>query len=91
MIQRGATATPEEIPTIVEYLAKNFAKTAIVNVNKATAREIETALELTSNEAEAIVKYRREHGEFKHWDGFVKVSGVEAKKLEAKRDRIAFH
>jgi competence ComEA-like helix-hairpin-helix protein len=90
MIQRGATATPEEIHTIVEYLAKHFAKAEIVNVNKASVKEMETALELTSKEAAAIVKYRREHGEFKDWGGLGKVGGIEAKKLEAKRDRIAF-
>jgi competence ComEA-like helix-hairpin-helix protein len=91
MIQRGAAATPEEIQTIVGYLAKHFAKTPTVNVNKASVKEIETALELTSKEAEAIVRYRRGHGEFKDWDGSGKVSGVEARKLEVKRDRIAFH
>jgi competence ComEA-like helix-hairpin-helix protein len=87
MIERGATATPDEIRTIVEYLAKNFAK---VNVNKATAKEIETGLELSTKEAEAIVRYRQEHGEFKDWDGLVKVGAVDLKKLEAKRERVAF-
>lgn len=86
MIQRGATATPEEFRTIAEYLAKNFGK---VNVNKATAGEMETALELTGKEAEAIVKYRQEHGEFQDWSGLSK-AGVDPKKLEGKRDRIAF-
>ena len=86
MIQRGATAKPEEFRTIAEYLATNFGK---VNVNKATAKEIETALELTGSEAEAIVKYREEHGEFKDWDGLSK-AGVDPKKLQGKKDRVAF-
>lgn len=90
MIERGATATPEEIPKIVEYLAKNFAKVATVNVNKATAKEIEAGLELTGKEAEAIVKYRQEHGDFKDWEGLIKVAEVDVKKLEGKRGRIAF-
>jgi competence ComEA-like helix-hairpin-helix protein len=90
MIQRGATATPEEIHTIVEYLAAHFAKTAMVNVNKATAREMETGLGLTGKEAEALVKYRREHGDFKDWDGLVKAD-VDTKKLDAKKDLIVFH
>ena len=91
MIQLGATATPDEIQTIVEYLAKSFAKPATVNVNKATAKEIETGLEFTAKEAEAIVKYRQDHGDFKDWDSLVKVAEVDPKKLDAKRDAIAFH
>lgn len=87
MIQRGATATPDEMRTIVDYLAKNFAK---LNVNKANAKEIETGLELTGKEAEAIVKYRQEHGDFKDWDGLVRVAEVDSKKLEGKRERIVF-
>ena len=91
MIQRGATATPEEVRTIVEYLAKNFAKAATVNVNKAEAKEIETSLDVTGKEADAIVKYRQDHGDFKDWESLLKVDGVDSKKLEGKRDRITFH
>ncbi|HEV3198801.1 MAG TPA: helix-hairpin-helix domain-containing protein [Bryobacteraceae bacterium] len=87
MIERGATATPDEVNAIVEYLAKNFGK---VNVNKATAKEIEVGLGLTGKEAEAILKYRQEHGEFKGWDSLVKVAEVDSKKLEGKREWIAF-
>src|SRR5271156_6271306 len=48
MVSRGATGTPEEIATIVDYLAKNFpAAAAKTNVNKATAKDLATQLELT--------------------------------------------
>jgi competence ComEA-like helix-hairpin-helix protein len=91
MVSRGATGTAEEIQTIVDYLAKSFpALPEKVNVNKATAKDIESGLELTPQESEAIVKYRTDHGDFKDWDALAKVSGVDAKKLEAKKERIGF-
>ena len=91
MVSRGANGTPEEIQTIVDYLAKNFPPLPEkVNVNKATAKDLETGLELTAKEAAAIVKYRADHGDFKDWEGLAKVPDVDAKKLEAKKDRIVF-
>ena len=90
MVERGATATPEQARAIVDYLARNFPKPATVNVNKAASKEIETALELTSKEAEAIVRYRQDHGDFKDWDSLVKVADVDPKKLDARKDRIVF-
>lgn len=72
MIQRGATARPQEIHTIVDYLAIHFAKPALLNINKAAAKEIETALDLTGREASAIREVPwQDHGDFKDWDGLV--------------------
>ena len=91
MVSRGATGTPAEIATIVDYLAKNFpAAAAKTNVNKATAMDLETQLELTAKDAEAIVKYRTDHGDFKDWDGLAKVPGIDTAKLTAKKDSIVF-
>jgi competence ComEA-like helix-hairpin-helix protein len=91
MVSRGATGTPEEITTIVDYLSKNFPAAATkTNVNKATSMDMQSQLELTAKDADAIVKYRTDHGDFKDWDGLAKVPGVDAKKLEAKKDSIVF-
>jgi competence ComEA-like helix-hairpin-helix protein len=91
MVSRGATGTPEEITTIVDYLAKNFpAAAAKTNVNKASSMDLQTQLELTAKEADAIVKYRGDHGDFKDFDGLTKVPGVDAAKLTAKKDSIVF-
>jgi competence protein ComEA len=88
MVSRGATGTPAEIATIVDYLAKNFpAKT---NVNKASSKDMQSQLELTAKDADAIVKYRMDHGDFKDFDSLAKVPGVDAAKLTAKKDAIAF-
>jgi competence protein ComEA len=91
MVSRGASGTPEEIQTMVDYLAKNFPPLPEkVNVNKATAKDIETGLAVTPAEAEAIVKYRTDHGNFKDYDSLTKVPGVDVKKLDAKKDSIIF-
>jgi competence ComEA-like helix-hairpin-helix protein len=91
MVSRGASGTPDEIQTIVDYLAKNFPPLPDkVNVNKATAQDIETGLSLTTAEAEAIVKYRTDHGNFKDFDSLSKVPGVDAKKAGSQKGRDHF-
>jgi competence ComEA-like helix-hairpin-helix protein len=91
MVSRGATGTPEEIQTIVDYLAKNFPAAATkTNVNKASSMDLQTNLELTAKDADAIVKYRADHGDFKDFDSLAKVPGVDTAKLTAKKDSIAF-
>ena len=91
MVSRGASASDADLKTIIDYLAANFGTgPAKVNVNKAASKDIETALGLTTKEADAIVKYRTDNGDFKDWTALTKVKDVDAKKLEAKKDRISF-
>jgi len=91
MVSRGASGTPEEIQTIVAYLAKNFPPLPMkTNVNKATSMDLQTNLELTAKDADAIVKYRTDHGDFKDFDSLTKVPGVDVAKLTAKKDSIVF-
>ena len=92
MQDNGAYATAEEFDLIVAYLTKNFgpAPAARTNVNTATASEIEKGLGLATNEAAAIVEYRTKNGNFKTLDDLKKVDGVDAKKLDAAKDRVAF-
>src|ERR1700735_4105598 len=91
MVSRGATGTPEEIATIVDYLAKSFpAAAAKTNVNKASSMDLQSQLELTAKDADAIVKYRNDHGDFQDWDGLAKVPGIAPANVPAKKDGIAF-
>jgi competence protein ComEA len=91
MVSRGATGTPAEIQTIVDYLAKNFPAVATkTNVNRASSMDLQTQLELNAKDADAIVKYRTDHGDFKDFDGLTKVPGIDTAKLTAKKDSIAF-
>lgn len=92
MVQYGAVAKDEEFDVIIDYLAKNFGKAAAdkIKVNKATAKEIETGLALTTKEAEAIVQYRQKNGDFKNLQDLLKVTGLDGKKIDAVKDKIEF-
>jgi competence protein ComEA len=87
MVDRGAKATDEEFGAIVEYLAINV---GLVNVNKSPAGEMEAVLAIPSKQAEEIVRYRAEHGEFKDLDSLKRVPGLDAMVMEERKDRIAF-
>ncbi len=93
MIQRGATGTEDEFYTVVDYLATNFSPTSPavkINVNKATEKDLQNALRLNTAEAAAIVKQRSEKGDFKSIAELEQVPGVDAKKIESSKNRLAF-
>ena len=93
MAQRGARATSDELPIIADYLARNFPKAEDpnkININKASAKVIETGLNLTAKEAEAIVDYRERHGDFHAWGDLLVIYGVDGRKIEAAKDKIGF-
>jgi competence ComEA-like helix-hairpin-helix protein len=93
MGDRGAQATRAELDLIADYLFENFPKTedaTKVNVNKATAQEIAAGLALTSEEADAVVKYRERHGNFRAWGDLLIIYGVDGKKIAAAKDKISF-
>jgi competence ComEA-like helix-hairpin-helix protein len=89
MVKKGATLSPEEIDTVVDYLAVYFAPEK-VNVNTSGAQELQAGLGMTAAEAAAVVQYRKDNGNFKDLPGLQKVAGVDAKKIEAKKDLIVF-
>ena len=90
MAAAGAQATEDEFNEIVDYLAAAFPKAPKINVNKAAAQDLESGLELSAKEAQAIVRYREEKGSFKSIEDVEKVPGLDAKKIEAKKDRLTF-
>jgi competence protein ComEA len=91
MIELGATGTEEQFNAILQYLAENLGpQPATVNVNKASAAEMESALDLSAKQAEAIVTYRKENGDFKTAADLKKVPGLDFKKIEAAKDRLTF-
>jgi competence protein ComEA len=59
-------------------------------VNKAAAIEFESGLSLRRSQAAAIIRYREKHGPFKSIKDLKKVPGVDAAKIEAKKDRLIF-
>jgi len=97
MITNGAEVPPDAIDPLVDYLAKSFPKEgaksetpAKVNVNKATAKELVTALALSDKEAAAVVAYREKNGNFTKWEDLQKVQDLDTKKIEDKKDLMKF-
>jgi competence protein ComEA len=93
MLQEETDVTQAERDQIVEYLAKSFpARIDIkkVNVNTAAAKDIETVLEISPENSAAILRYREQNGSFKTIEDVKKVPGVDAAKIEAKKDRLEF-
>lgn len=62
---------------------------ATINVNTATAAELQSLPRIGQVTAERIVAYRTEHGNFKAPAELIKVKGVGAKTLENIRELIS--
>lgn len=89
---RGAKGTDEEFAAIVEYLSTHFLGEAApkLNMNRATAIELESVISLLRREAAALIAYREKRGGFKTIEDLRKAPGVDFKKIEAAKDRIIF-
>jgi competence protein ComEA len=61
-----------------------------VHVNKASVDELESALGLSKAEAEAIVRYREQHGDFKTWQEISSIPGVPPEKIKNNQKRLVF-
>nr|WP_253285826.1 ComEA family DNA-binding protein [Oscillibacter sp. MSJ-31] len=60
----------------------------LVNINTATAEELETVTGIGLVLAQAILDYRAEHGDFQTLDELLEVRGIGSAKLDAMRDEI---
>ena len=87
MITRGAQVNDDNYGPIEDYLLRNYGK---VNVNKAVKDDLVLIGGLTAEEADAIVKFRTASGPIADFAALGKVPGLDAKKLEEKRDAFTF-
>ncbi len=80
------------IPSIfdeeTEYTMSSDVKNAKVNINKATASELETINGVGPALAEKIVAYRSANGRFATVEDLKNVSGIGEKKYEAIKDEV---
>jgi competence protein ComEA len=92
MVSLGAKATDKETGAVIDYLTAHFAAEEVprINVNKARAIDLESGLTLKRSEAAAIIEYRTKNGPFKSIDDLKKVPGIDAAKIEARKDRLIF-
>ena len=87
MAQLGAEGTQEEWRLVQKYLDSQL---ALIAINKAVADEIQRTVDIPEAVAQAVVTYRREHGNFKSIDDVKNVPGLEAAKVDARSDRLIF-
>jgi competence protein ComEA len=86
----GAKATDTEFAQILDYLSEHYKGEAPkpINLNTASAIDLESVGGLLRKEAAAWIKYRNEHGFCKSLDDLKKVVGVPFKKIDTRRDRL---
>jgi competence protein ComEA len=86
----GAKATDAEFAQILDYLSEHYKGDAPkpINMNTASAVELESVAGLLRKEAAAWIKHRNEVAFCKVLDDFKKVPGVPFKKIDTRRDRL---
>ncbi len=92
MVRLGATGTDEDFTDIADYLTANFPVSAVkkIFVNSATDKQIAEVLEISIDDAKALIAYREKIKGFKSIEDMKQVPGVDAKKIDAKKDRLVF-
>lgn len=88
----GMRSNERDFNLVLDYLAKHYPAEDVpkVNVNTARAIEMEATLNLRRSQAAAVLAWRAQNGPFKNLDDLKKVPGLEAAKLDKKKDRITF-
>ena len=93
MIRRGMKGEDEEYGEVSDYLAVHLSKSSPapkLKVNEVTLKAIASALAISEEQAAAVVKYRVANGKFQGMEDLLKVPGIDAKAIEAKKDKIEF-
>ena len=90
MVDLGATGSPEELAKVLDYLSAHFKGDAPrpLNLNTATAVELESIVGLLRKESAAWIAHRKSVGPCKSLDDLKKVAGVPFKKIDERRDRL---
>jgi competence protein ComEA len=87
MVSLGADGTGQQMEAVMRVLLRTLTR---VNVNTAAAAQLPLVLDISEATAQAVVTYRAEHGKFKSLADLKKVPGINAGKLDTRRDRVAF-
>lgn len=87
MVEQGLDGSAKDLETVFAYLNRNYGK---VFINRASADELVAVLTITQKDADALVAYRKTAGSFADFEAIKKVPGIDLKKLEDKKDAIAY-
>jgi competence protein ComEA len=91
MVAAGAEGTEQEVETVFQYLSTQFPAEAqkTLNLNTATAIELESVAGLLRKEAAALIAHREKNGPCKKLDDLKKIAGLDYKKIEARKEHLA--
>ena len=91
MVAAGADGTEQELETVFQYLSTQFPVEAqkALNLNTATAIELESVAGLLRKEAAALIAYRGKNGPCKKLEDLKKIAGLDYKKIEARKEHVA--
>jgi competence ComEA-like helix-hairpin-helix protein len=91
MVAAGAEGTEQELETVFQYLSTQFPAEAqkALNLNTATAIELESVAGLLRKEAAALIAHRGKNGPCKKLEDLKKVAGLDYKKIEARKEQLA--
>lgn len=92
MARQGAEGSDEDFTDIADYLTANFPPSTVkkVFVNMATDKQLSDTLEISLDDAKAIVAYRDKVKGFKSLEDMKTVPNVDTKKIDAKKDQLVF-
>jgi competence protein ComEA len=90
MVGLGAKASDQDLETVLTYLSTNFKGEARkpLNLNTATSVDLESIGGFLRKESAAWIAARKQQGNCKTLDDLKKVTGVDFKKIEERRDRL---
>lgn len=92
MVAFGMRGSDQQMKLVLDYLVTNYPAEDVpkVNVNTATAIQLESGLTLKRSQAAAMIAYRDKNGRFASVEDLKKVPLIDPAKIEEKKDRIAF-
>lgn len=92
MARLGAKGSDDDFSDVADYLTANFPPTAVqkIFVNMATDKQIAEMLEISLDDAKAIITYRDKVKGFKSIEDMKSVPNVDTKKIDAKKDHLIF-
>ena len=90
MVAAGAQGSEQELGTVAQYLSTHFAAEVQkpLDLNTAPAVELESVAGLLRKEAAALIAHREKNGPCKKLEDLKNVSGLDYKKIEARKTRL---
>jgi len=91
MVAAGAQGSDQELEAVLQYLSTQFPVEAQkpLDLNTAPAVELESVAGLLRKESAALIAYREKNGPCKKLEDLKKVAGLDFKKIEARKARLA--